>query len=111
MRVPPQAFYPPPKVESALVGFTILDHPRVAIGDAEFFHAVVRASFAQRRKTILNSLKNAPLALGPREEIEKTLKTVGIDPRRRAETLDLTEFKALAEALKGSQEARNPTLA
>jgi 16S rRNA (adenine1518-N6/adenine1519-N6)-dimethyltransferase len=111
MRVPPQAFYPRPKVESALVGFTILDHPRVAIGDTEFFHAVVRASFAQRRKTILNSLKNAPMALGSREEIEKVLKGVGIDPRRRAETLDLTEFKDLAEALKGSQEARNPILA
>ena len=111
MRVPPQAFYPRPKVESALVGFTILDQPRVEIGDSEFFHAVVRASFAQRRKTILNSLKNSPLSLGSREEIEKALKTVGIDPRRRAETLDLIEFKDLAEALKGSQEARNPTLA
>jgi 16S rRNA (adenine1518-N6/adenine1519-N6)-dimethyltransferase len=111
MRVPPQAFYPRPKVESALVGFTILDHPRVAIGDAEFFRAVVRASFAQRRKTILNSLKNSPLALGSREEIEKALKTVGIDPRRRAETLDLPEFKELAEALKGSKETRNPTFA
>ena len=111
MRVPPQAFYPRPKVESALVGFTILDQPRVEIGDTEFFHAVVRASFAQRRKTILNSLKNSPLSLGSREEIEKALKTVGIDPRRRAETLDLIEFKDLAEALKGSQEARNPTLA
>ena len=111
MRVPPQAFYPPPKVESALVGFTILDHPRVAIGDTEFFHAVVRASFAQRRKTILNSLKNSPLALGSREEIEKALNTVGIDPRRRAETLDLSEFKELAEALKGSKETSNPTFA
>jgi 16S rRNA (adenine1518-N6/adenine1519-N6)-dimethyltransferase len=111
MRVPPPAFYPRPKVESALVGFTILDHPRVAIGDNEFFHALVRASFAQRRKTILNSLKNSPLALGSREEIEKALKTVGIDPRRRAETLDVTEFKELAEALKGSKETRNPTFA
>jgi 16S rRNA (adenine1518-N6/adenine1519-N6)-dimethyltransferase len=111
MRVPPQAFYPPPKVESALVGFTILDHPRVAIGDAEFFHAVVRASFAQRRKTILNSLKNAPLALGSKEEIEAVLEGVGIDSRRRAETLDVTEFKKLAEALKSFQEIRNPPLA
>ena len=111
MRVPPQAFYPPPKVESALVGFTILDHPQVEIEDTEFFHAVVRASFAQRRKTILNSLKNAPLALGSKEEIEETLGAVGIDPRRRAETLDVTEFKKLAEALKGIKEARNPVLA
>jgi 16S rRNA (adenine1518-N6/adenine1519-N6)-dimethyltransferase len=102
MRVPPQAFYPPPRVESALVGFAILDHPRVAIGDTEFFHAVVRASFAQRRKTILNSLKHAPLPLGSKEEIKAILEDVGIDPRRRAETLDLNEFKKLAEALKGN---------
>jgi 16S rRNA (adenine1518-N6/adenine1519-N6)-dimethyltransferase len=111
MRVPPQAFYPRPKVESAVVGFTILDHPRVEIKDTDFFHAVVRASFAQRRKTILNSLKNAPLALGPKEDIEKVLEAVGIDRRRRAETLDLHEFKRLAEALKGFKEARNPILA
>lgn len=104
MRVPSQAFYPPPKVESALVGFTIFDHPRVAIKDTDFFHAVVRASFAQRRKTILNSLRSAPLALGSKEEIEAILGGVGIDSRRRAETLDLTEFKDLAEALKD-----NPT--
>jgi 16S rRNA (adenine1518-N6/adenine1519-N6)-dimethyltransferase len=110
MRVPPQAFYPPPKVESALVGFTILDHSRVEIVDTDFFYEVVRASFAQRRKTILNSLKNAPLALGSKEEIEETLGAIGIDPRRRAETLDLLEFKKLAEALKGSKEARNPIL-
>ena len=100
MRIPPQAFYPRPKVESALVGFAILDYPRVQVRDTEFFHEVVRASFAQRRKTILNSLRGAPLALGSRENIEEALEAVGIDPRRRAETLDLIEFKELAEALK-----------
>jgi 16S rRNA (adenine1518-N6/adenine1519-N6)-dimethyltransferase len=83
----------------------------VEIEDTEFFHAVVRAAFAQRRKTILNSLTNAPLALGSKEEIEKTLGAVGIEPRRRAETLDMTEFEKLAEALKGMKEARNPILA
>ena len=110
MRVPPQAFYPPPKVESALVGFTILDHPRVEVKDTDFFHAVVRSSFAQRRKTILNSLRGAPLALGSKEEIAEILETVGIDRRRRAETLDLIEFKNLAEMLKGSMEPRNSNL-
>jgi 16S rRNA A1518/A1519 N6-dimethyltransferase RsmA/KsgA/DIM1 with predicted DNA glycosylase/AP lyase activity len=44
--------------------------------------------------------------LGTREEIEEVLEAVGIDPRRRAETLDLTEFRQMAEALKG-----NPTFA
>ena len=99
MRVPPEAFYPSPKVESALVGFEILERPRIAIGDDGFFQKVVRASFAQRRKTLLNALKNSPLALGSGKEIEAALVAAGIDPRRRAETLDLIEFQRLAEAL------------
>jgi len=111
MRVPPQAFYPPPKVESALVGFDILESPRIAIDDHGFFQKVVRASFAQRRKTILNCLKNSPLVLGTREEIAEVLKAVGIDPRRRAETLDLAEFQHLAEALKRLTEERSPLIA
>jgi 16S rRNA (adenine1518-N6/adenine1519-N6)-dimethyltransferase len=99
MRVPPEAFYPSPKVESALVGFEILERPRVAIDDEGFFQKVVRASFAQRRKTLLNALKNSPLALGSGKEIEAAVVAAGIDPRRRAETLDLIEFQRLAEAL------------
>lgn len=100
MRVPPEAFYPRPKVESALVGFEILERPRIAINDDGFFQKVVRASFAQRRKTICNSLKNSSLSIGSGKEIEAALLAAGIDPRRRAETLDLTEFQRLAEALK-----------
>ena len=111
MRVPPQAFYPRPKIESALVGFDILERPRAAIEDEGFFQEVVRASFAQRRKTILNSLKNSPLALGSREEIEEALGAVEINPRRRAETLDLAEFQHLAEVLKRLKEERNPPIA
>jgi 16S rRNA (adenine1518-N6/adenine1519-N6)-dimethyltransferase len=100
MRVPPEAFYPSPQVESAVVGFEILERPRVAVEDEGFFKKVVKASFAQRRKTLLNALKGSPLPLGPREKIAEALESVGIDPRRRAETLDLTEFQRLAEALK-----------
>jgi 16S rRNA (adenine1518-N6/adenine1519-N6)-dimethyltransferase len=99
MRVPPEAFYPHPKVESSLVGFEILERPRIAIDDEVFFQKVVRASFAQRRKTILNSLKNSLLVLGPGQKIEAALVAAGIDTRRRAETLDLIEFQRLAEAL------------
>jgi 16S rRNA (adenine1518-N6/adenine1519-N6)-dimethyltransferase len=99
MRVPPEAFYPIPRVESAVVGFEILDQPRVAIEDEGFFKKVVKASFAQRRKTLLNALRGAPLPLS-REQIERALLAAGIDPRRRAETLDLTEFQRLAAALK-----------
>jgi 16S rRNA (adenine1518-N6/adenine1519-N6)-dimethyltransferase len=101
MRVPPEAFYPSPQVESAVVGFEILEQPRVAIEDEGFFKKVVKAAFAHRRKTLLNALRGAPLPLS-KEKIEQALATIGIDPRRRAETLDLNEFQRLAEALKTS---------
>jgi len=111
MRVPPQAFYPRPKVDSALVRFSILEHPHIAIDDDGFFQKVVRASFAQRRKTMLNALKNSPVSLGSKEEIAEVLEAVGIDPRRRAETLELTEFQRLAQALKRLKEERSPLIA
>ena len=110
MRVSPQAFYPRPRVESALVGFEILDHPREEIEDIGFFRGVVRACFAQRRKTILNSLKNSSLVLGSREQIKQVLEAVGIDPRQRAESLGLHEFKRLAEALKDLAQYDSPLL-
>jgi 16S rRNA (adenine1518-N6/adenine1519-N6)-dimethyltransferase len=99
MRVPPEAFYPAPRVESAVVGFEILEQPRVTIEDEGFFKKVVKASFAQRRKTLLNALRGAPFLLS-KEQIEQALLVAGIDPRRRAETLDLTDFQRLAASLK-----------
>jgi 16S rRNA (adenine1518-N6/adenine1519-N6)-dimethyltransferase len=99
MQVPPEAFYPRPKVESALVRFEILERPRITINDDVFFQKVVRASFAHRRKTILNSLKNSSPSIGSGKEIEAALVAVGTDPRRRAETLNLGEFQRLTEAL------------
>ena len=107
MRVPPHVFYPRPRVESALVGLKILDHPRVEIEDRGFFEDVVRASFAQRRKTILNSLKNSSITARSREEVKDVLESVGIEPLRRAETLDLIDFKSLAEALKELVKGKN----
>jgi 16S rRNA (adenine1518-N6/adenine1519-N6)-dimethyltransferase len=104
MQVPPEAFYPSPKVESTLVRFEILEHPRIAIDDG-FFQKVVRASFAQRRKTLLNALTGSSLSLGPKDKVVSALEAIGIDPRRRAETLNLGEFQRLAEALKAH---RNP---
>ena len=102
MRVPAEAFYPRPKVESALVRFEILEHPRIEIDDAGFFQQVVRASFAQRRKTLLNALTGSSLSLGPKDKVAAALESIGIDPRRRAETLELVEFQRLAEALRKS---------
>ena len=85
--VGPGAFTPPPKVDSAVVRLTPLESP-IVVDDAEHFALVVKSAFAQRRKTLRNSL---------REIIDaEAIRAVGIDPIRRPETLTVAEFAALA---------------
>ena len=97
LRVPPRAFRPPPKVESAVVHLRVLREPRVALTNERRFHTVVRAAFAQRRKMLANSLA-AGLSLSL-EAARETAARAGIDPRRRAETLTINEFAELASRL------------
>jgi len=97
VKVPPGAFYPAPKVDSVVLCFTPLPGPRVPVADEAFFRQVVKAAFAQRRKTLRNTLKGG--GFDP-QLIEDALERAGIDPGRRAETLDLNEFRLLAEALR-----------
>jgi 16S rRNA (adenine1518-N6/adenine1519-N6)-dimethyltransferase len=96
-RVPPGAFRPPPKVESAVLHLRPLAVPRVESADLRRFHAVVRAAFAQRRKTLANALA-AGLGV-PAEAAREAAGAAGVDPTRRAETLDIKEFAALARRL------------
>ncbi len=98
LRIPAGAFHPPPKVDSALVRIELLETPRAGVRDPAQFTRVVKAAFAQRRKTLLNSLKAAK-DLGEPKAIAAALEEVGIDPIRRAETLSVQEFAALAGAL------------
>lgn len=104
MRVSPGAFYPPPKVMSAVVRFDILQHARVPVRDMEAFRVVVRAAFGQRRKTILNALYGGLCREGSKERLKMLLEESGIDHRRRGETLDLPEFERLAWILKSAGE-------
>jgi 16S rRNA (adenine1518-N6/adenine1519-N6)-dimethyltransferase len=97
LRVPPGAFRPPPKVESAVLELRPLATPRLDVGNVARFHAVVRAAFAQRRKTLANALA-AGLGVGAGAAREAA-RGAGIDPARRAETLDIREFAALASRL------------
>jgi len=94
--VPPNAFHPAPKVVSSVIRLVL--HPQEKIGGVEpaYFDKVVMASFAHRRKTIVNSLK----ALFGRERALAALVRAGIDPGVRAEKLDLAGFIGLAEALR-----------
>ncbi len=94
--VRPGAFYPPPKVESMVLRFDPLPEPRVPLQGWKHFGTVVKAAFAQRRKTLRNTLGSGGWS---REEVVTALAACGIDPARRAETLDLEEFSRLAGAL------------
>lgn len=91
--VGPQAFYPVPKVTSTVLHLRRRAVPAAPIQDETLFRNVVRTAFGQRRKTLANALK--PLHPDPKS----WLTTAGIDPSRRAETLDIHEFARLSELL------------
>ena len=102
--VPRTAFQPPPEVDSQIVSLT--PHEDRAVPpehEALFFH-VVRSSFGQRRKTLLNALMRAPasfglgLTLDDRDECAAILAGAGIDGLRRGETLSIAEFARLTES-------------
>jgi 16S rRNA (adenine1518-N6/adenine1519-N6)-dimethyltransferase len=88
LSVPPGAFRPPPKVDSTVVRLVPHAKPPVAVDDPERLRRLVTAAFAQRRKTLRNTL---------RDHIDaEAMRAAGVDPGRRAETLSLEEFAHLA---------------
>jgi len=92
------AFYPMPRVDSMVVTIDFTrPYPKRA-ADERFFKQVVKAAFAYRRKTLLNSLKVLHPGLD-REGLVAGMRRCAIDPERRAETLDMDEFICLASAL------------
>ena len=88
--VPPGAFRPPPKVDSAVVRLVPRDPASIAITDHKRFAEVVKAAFGQRRKTLRNALNNVVTA--------EQFVAAGVRPDARAEQLDVAEFIALANA-------------
>jgi 16S rRNA (adenine1518-N6/adenine1519-N6)-dimethyltransferase len=91
------SFYPSPGVESAVVRVDMHDKPSVPAEDVDGFFRIVKAGFAQRRKQLRNTLA-AGLRL-PSEEVAARLQAVGVDPKRRAETLSLEEWARVTQAL------------
>ena len=85
-------------MESAVVHIVFGERPMVTLEDEKWFRMVVKGCFAYRRKTLINGLKHSGLSLPP--DVEKRMEKIGIDPRRRPETLGIQEFARLAEALK-----------
>ncbi|MBV7336285.1 16S rRNA (adenine(1518)-N(6)/adenine(1519)-N(6))-dimethyltransferase [Chloroflexi bacterium TSY] len=95
--VPAQAFYPRPKVDSAILRLDLLDNPAIPDIDPTQFFRIVRAGFSQKRKQLLNSL-NGGLHLS-KDQIAVALNHAGIDVKRRAQTLSLVEWGTLYRAL------------
>ncbi|MGZ3567557.1 MAG: 16S rRNA (adenine(1518)-N(6)/adenine(1519)-N(6))-dimethyltransferase RsmA, partial [Thermodesulfobacteriota bacterium] len=96
--IKPSAFLPAPKVDSALVHMAWKEKPMIETDDEEWFKRVVKACFGYRRKTLINALKHSEVSLP--ESVESRMEKIGIDPRRRPETLTIKEFSKLAEILK-----------
>lgn len=99
LTVPAGVFIPRPKVDSAVLKLTLRDRPAVAVDDERLFFRVVRACFAQRRKTLYNNLLHNLLGKKNKERVLELLEEVGLDPQRRGETLTLAEFARLANAI------------
>jgi 16S rRNA (adenine1518-N6/adenine1519-N6)-dimethyltransferase len=96
LALPPGAFRPMPKVHSSVLRFSFRP-PAVPLKDAAAFEAMVRSMFTQRRKTLSNALK--PFAAVRGRDAAAALAQAGIDPRRRPETLQLSELARLADFL------------
>lgn len=95
--VPASLFVPPPKVDSAVLKLKVLEKPSVEVTDEKMFFRVVKASFAQRRKTLLNCLC-AGFSI-PKSEMSELLESIGITPQRRGETLSLEEFAGISDKI------------
>jgi 16S rRNA (adenine1518-N6/adenine1519-N6)-dimethyltransferase len=100
MTVPRTVFVPQPNVDSAVIRLTVRKTPLVNPISEKFFFQVIKASFAQRRKTISNNLLNQlPNGKEKKEEILSALSKAHIEPSRRGETLSIEEFSRLSDEL------------
>ena len=93
--VPPKSFLPAPAVTSSVIRCVLRNKPPVDVIDEKLFFRVVKAGFAQRRKTFANTMKTTGLS---KDRIEELLAKANIDGQRRGETFTLQEFADVANA-------------
>jgi len=91
--IPAEAFYPMPKVDSAVLRIEVYPQPVLDADALDKFFKLIKAGFSQKRKTLRNALSGG-LRIAP-IEAEELLNEAGIDPKRRAETLSLEEWGSL----------------
>ena len=97
--VPANCFMPRPNVGSAVIRLTIHETPPVSVKDEKHMFALIRASFNQRRKTLVNGIGNAPELPYSKEQVAAALTRLGMSETIRGEALTLSEFAALSDAL------------
>ncbi len=97
--VPPNCFMPRPKVGSAVIRLTRYAQPPVQVDDEKKMFRLVRASFNQRRKTLVNGLNNSPEVHATREAVLAALEQMGLSPTVRGEVLTLEQFAQLSNFL------------
>jgi 16S rRNA (adenine1518-N6/adenine1519-N6)-dimethyltransferase len=99
MNVPKTVFMPQPNVDSSVLHLEMRSAPPVQVKNEDFFFDLVKASFGQRRKTLMNNLARHFKGKMDKEELREKLELVDIDPKRRGESLTMQEFAKLADCL------------
>ncbi len=97
--VPPNCFIPRPNVGSAVIRLTKYEQPPVTVRDVDRMFAIIRASFNQRRKTLVNGLGNAPELGLSKERVTHALEEMQLSPTVRGEALTLAQFARLSDLL------------
>lgn len=101
--VPKESFIPVPEVESSVIKLDVLKAPKVEVKSEEMLFKVIKLSFMQKRKTLVNSLTNGKL-LNSKEEIENMLISLDIDLKIRPEKLSLEEFAKISDYVYNKKE-------
>ncbi len=97
--VPPNCFMPRPNVGSAVIRLTLHEEPPVKVTDEAFLFALIRASFNQRRKTLVNGLTNAAELKLSKEKVQAALEQMQLPATVRGEALTLEQFAELSNLL------------
>lgn len=97
--VPPNCFIPRPNVGSAVIRLTRHEQPPVQVKNEKFMFELIRASFNQRRKTLVNGLTNAPNLGLSKERVLDALEKMGVSAQIRGEALTLQQFGQLSDLL------------
>ena len=99
MEVPPSCFMPKPRVGSAVIRLEKYQDKRVEVNDPKYMFKIIRASFNQRRKTLINGLMNAGNLQVTKEDILEVLEDMKLSPTVRGETFSLEIFAEFSDRL------------